>query len=121
MRRFFLIALLFSSIYACKPGIPKTVLPPEEMEKVWFDIHVVEGYASTLPTPDTAKKVASAYFKGVYKKYNIDSASYHKSLDYYYNHPKLMHEMYDRVLERLLKAKERQSKLDLKRSVKPIQ
>lgn len=83
--------------YACKPGIPKTIIQPNKMEKVLFDIHVVDGYIGALQRPDTAKMIASSYYKGVYKKFGIDSASYTKSLNYYYQHPDLLNKIYENL------------------------
>ncbi len=120
MKRFFVIAMVLLLFYACKPGIPKDIIQPSEMEKVLFDIHLVEGYVSNLPTPDTSKKVSAAYYKGVYKKFGIDSALYNKSLNYYYTNPVLMKKMYDNITAKLADTKEKQAKQDVKK-IKPVE
>ncbi len=109
MKRFFVLVLFCSIIYSCKPGIPKNIIQPDQMEKVLFDIHVVDGYMSslTLPTQDTAKFISAPLYKGVYKKFKIDSALYNKSLDYYYQHPDVLKKMYDNITLRLTKEKAR--------------
>lgn len=103
-------------VYACKPGIPKDIIQPEEMEKVLYDIHVVDGYSSTftMATTDSIKKSISPYYKGVYQKYGIDSALYNRSLAYYYKHPQVMKLMYDHITDRLLKAKDKAVKVEEK-------
>ncbi len=111
MKRFFIITIICITFYACKPGVPSSVIQPDKMEKVLFDIHTVDGYLGTLPTMDTAKIVASSYYKGVYKKFDIDSATYTESLKYYYNHPDVLNKIY----ENLMKQFENEKKKDDKR------
>lgn len=120
MKSFFVATLVSILFFACKPGVPSDIIQPEEMEEVLFDMHVVEGYVSGFPTPDTSKKVSAAYFKGVYEKFAIDSALYNKSLNYYYTNPVLMKKMYDNISAKLLAAKEKQVKKDQK-LIKPVQ
>ena len=111
MNRIFAIAFICITFYACKPGVPDNVIQPDKMEKVLFDMHVVEGYLGTMPNPDTAKIVASSYYKGVYKKFDIDSATYTTSLDYYYKHPDVLNKLY----ENLAKQFEQEKKINEKR------
>ncbi|WP_316765661.1 DUF4296 domain-containing protein [Pedobacter frigiditerrae] len=115
MKRFFTLIILCLFIYACKPGVPKDIIQPDKMEKVLIDIHIVDGYLSTLnlPSQDTSKKVAAPLYNGVYKKFEIDSALYNRSLDYYYNHPDVMKKMYDSISVKLTILKEQVTKEDL--------
>jgi len=105
MRNFLLIVVVFFFISGCKPGIPKDIIQPGEMAKVLHDIHIVDGYVSMTPTADSAKKVAAAYYKGIYEKYHIDSAVYNKSLDYYYTEPRIMSDIYKNVTAELTREK----------------
>jgi hypothetical protein len=113
MKRIFSIIFLTALIFSCKPGVPKEVIQPDEMEKVLFDIHIVDGYINANPFPDSAKAIASAYYKGIYKKFDIDSATYTKSLDYYYAHPDVMKVMYEHISDKLAKARDKQSKIEM--------
>jgi hypothetical protein len=88
------------------------------MEKILYDIHIVDGYISTIRNPDSAKKVSAAYYKGVYKKFKVDSVTYTKSMDYYYKHPDLLTEMYDDIKANLQKTKTRLEKVPAKPAVK---
>ncbi|WP_199141107.1 DUF4296 domain-containing protein [Pedobacter sp. ASV12] len=111
MKRFFAVLWVCSGLYACKPGIPKELIQPDKMEKVLFDIHVVDGYISTMsPGADSTKKIASAFYKGIYKKFQIDSALYNQSMNYYYQHPDILKKIYDNVTTQLNKTKEKQLK-----------
>ncbi|MFD0941594.1 DUF4296 domain-containing protein [Pedobacter boryungensis] len=106
MKRFFVILILCALLYACKPGIPKDLIQPDKMEKVLYDIHIVDGYSASFANADSSKKVISSLYKGIYKKYGIDSALYNQSLDYYYKHPDVMKTMYDNISLNLNKEKE---------------
>ncbi|MNK03434.1 hypothetical protein D3C87_212810 [compost metagenome] len=125
MTRFLLLLLSVLSISACKPGIPKDIIQPNEMEKILFDIHLIDGYISSIPTPDSARKVSAPIYKGIFKKYGIDSATHAKSMTYYYNHPDLLAKMYDRISEKIGKAKdgevkkqEKEEKLKAEKAIK---
>lgn len=119
--RFLTVVLLPIVCYSCKPGIPKDIIQPPAMENIIYDIHVVDGYASVaaLPTLDSTKKVIAPVYKGVYKKYGIDSALYAKSMDYYYQHPQLLKEMYERIVAKLSKEKDKAAKTPAAQSFAP--
>lgn len=108
--RFFLTIFCITLLISCKPGLPKDIIQPEEMEKILFDIHAIDGYVSSIPTPDSAKKVTAPIYKGIYKKYGVDSATHAKSMAYYYSHPDLLLKMYDRIGEKMIKAKDAEIK-----------
>jgi len=79
------------------------------MEKVLFDIHMVDGYIGTLQKPDTTKIVASSYYAGVYKKFDIDSAMFEKSKNYYYTRPDLLDNIYKNLMKEFEKEKKKDS------------
>ncbi|WP_343532404.1 DUF4296 domain-containing protein [Pedobacter sp.] len=106
MTRFLFIFFCAVLALGCKPGIPKDIVQPAEMEKILFDIHVVDGYVSSIPTPDSAKKVSAPIYKGIFKKYGIDSAMHAKSMAYYYSRPDLLSKMYERISNKLNKTRE---------------
>ncbi len=110
MTRFLLIVLMAVFLGACKPGVPKDVAQPEVMEKILFDIHVLDGYTSEIPTADSAKKVTSPIYKGIFKRYGTDSAKHAKSMSYYYAHPDLLTKIYDHITKRLQKVKDEEMK-----------
>lgn len=111
MKRFFSIIILCALIYSCRPGIPKEIIQPDKLEKVLFDIHLVDGYIGTLMNKDTAKIVASSYYKGIYKKFGIDSALLSKSMDYYYSHPDVLDGIYGKVATELTNEKNKNDKM----------
>ena len=110
MKRIFAIGLIFSLCFACKPGVPKELIQPDKMEKVLFDIHMVDGYIGAQAKQDTVKIVASSYYNGIYKKFKIDSATYVKSLNYYYNNPVTLAKMYENIIKQLENERKRNDK-----------
>jgi len=105
MKNFIYIAFLFLFIAGCKPGIPSDIIQPDKMVLVLNDIHIADAYITTIPNLDTSKATAASYYQGIYKRYEIDSALYNKSMVYYAQHPKVLDEIYDKVTKGLTKQK----------------
>lgn len=97
----------------CKGGIPDGIIKPDKMEKILFDIHIVDGYLSTIYMPDSAKKVASSYYNGIYKKFETDSTEYRKSLVWYNNNPAELEKMYKNIQIAMAKQKKATEIADL--------
>lgn len=91
--------------FGCKPGIPDDIIKPDKMEKILFDMHIVDGYISTIYVPDSTRKVAAAYYRGIYKKFGTDSAQYNKSLKWYNNNPKELGDIYKNIEKALKQQK----------------
>lgn len=107
-------------LFACKSGVPKDIIQPAQMEKVLFDVHIADGYISSLTLQDTAKIVASSYYNGIYKKFNIDSAAFNKSMNYYYNHIDLLDKMYINIQKSIEIEKAKADKLALEEAKKSL-
>lgn len=99
--------------FGCKPGIPDGIIKPDKMEKILYDMHMVDGYISTIYVVDSAKKVAAAYYKGIYKKFGTDSAQYNKSLLWYNTNPAALEAMYKNIQKSLTKQKKGTALADL--------
>ncbi|GAA3951033.1 hypothetical protein GCM10022246_01880 [Pedobacter ginsengiterrae] len=112
MRRLIWALAATIMLFGCKPKIPKDIIAPDKMQKILYDIHVADGYISTILLPDSSKKVAAAYYKGIYKKFEIDSIQYNKSMDYYYAHPKDLDKIYKNISKTLESQKKTLEKVD---------
>lgn len=116
MKYLFCACMLFVVLAGCESSkMPKDIIPPAQMSAILYDMHLTDGYLSSIPGQDSARKVGAAWYTGVYKKHKVDSARYSKSLDFYYKDPELLKGVYDQVSERLKKAKEVEDKLEEKR------
>ena len=98
--------------FGCKPKVPDGIIDREKMEGILFDIHLVDGYLSSIYVQDSTRKVGAAYYNGIYKKYNTDSIQYRKSLMYYNQNPELLKGMYTAISSKLEKQKTRLKKAD---------
>ena len=105
MKNFLYIAIVFFLLSGCKPGIPKDLIQPEEMAKILHDIHIADSYLGMTMSPDSVKIKAAGYYKGIYKKYDIDSATYTKSMVYYQKEPKILNDIYLKITGTLTKEK----------------
>ena len=112
MKNFLYTITVFFFVSGCKPGIPKDIIQPEEMARVLHDIHIADGYVTSTMRPDSVKILAASYYKGIYKKYNIDSALYTRSMNYYYGDPKALNDIYLKVTGELTKEKNDITKAD---------
>ncbi|MFC3559155.1 DUF4296 domain-containing protein [Pedobacter jamesrossensis] len=112
MRRLISVLTAVIMLCGCKPKIPKDIIEPEKMQKILYDIHVADGYISTILQPDSSKKVAAAYYKGIYEKFGIDSAQYNKSMNYYYANPKDLDKIYKNISKTLESQKKTLEKVD---------
>ncbi len=117
MRKF--LSLIFISLFliSCKSKeIPKEIIQPKQMEKILYDIHIADAYITTIGDSDSAKKVSSAFYRGIYRKFKTDSVQYTRSMNYYYKRPELLTDMYERIKKDLEKTKQKQDTI----SVKPV-
>ncbi|WP_231424159.1 DUF4296 domain-containing protein [Pedobacter sp. Leaf250] len=101
MKRLVWVLVVLFFIAGCKPKAPQGIIESEKMEQILYDIHLVDGYISTIYIQDSARKVGAAYYKGIYKKYDTDSVQYAKSLNYYNNNPDQLQEMYKAISKKL--------------------
>jgi len=112
MKNFIYLVFVFLMASSCKPGIPGDIIQPDEMALVMHDIHLADAYLQTIYVPDSAKKLASSFYGGIYKKFEIDSALYQKSLDYYMVNPRVMNGIYEKVTAELTKEKKVITRID---------
>ncbi len=82
--------------------IPADVLPKEKMAMVITDVHLAEAEADlkTLPDSSSTGKIG---FEKIYEKNQISKAQYDTSLSFYVDHPELLNEVYEIVLNELSK------------------
>jgi hypothetical protein len=97
MKKILWVLLVLIVGVACKNGVPGYIIKPTKMEQVLYDIHIVDAYLSNISSSDSVKKVAAAYYDGIYKKFDIDSVEYTISLNYYYAHPDLLEDIYKKI------------------------
>ena len=96
--------LLFACSGKKTVNIPETVLPQEKMAEVMIDIHLLEATMNLNST--NADKISPGNPTpsfDVLKKNNINKKQYDESFDFYTQHPELLIEVYQSVLNELSK------------------
>ena len=90
-------------IAGCKPGVPKEVIQPDDMEEILYDYFVSQGMAS-IPSAQAKQSedyTRDLYFNSVLLKHGITRAEFDSSLVYYYTRADRFVGIYRNVQERL--------------------
>lgn len=89
-------------VVSCKPGVPRDVIQPDDMEDILYDYYVSQGMA-TIPGP----KIGSddfrrdLYFNAVLKKHGVTRAEFDSSLVFYYTRADYFLKVCKNVQERM--------------------
>ena len=83
-------------------AIPPNVLSREKMAAVLTDIHMAEAEANLRTLPDSSSKETISFQK-IFEKDSISKQQYKESLTFYINHPELLNDVYEEVLNELSK------------------
>jgi len=111
MKKIIFLGVIFACLSGCKSPIPAHIIQPDQMGKLLYDMHMVDAYISTMPNQDSAKKVAASYYKGIYKKFKVDSALYQQSMDFYYDNPEIMSDLYKNIQVKITQTKTKVEKI----------
>ena len=84
---------------ACTTRRPSHVLPPEVLEVILYDYHLVQSMINDLPASERYQK--DLYFDYIYDKHHVTAAEVDSSLVYYARHPKELSEMYVNLSDRV--------------------
>ena len=90
------------AIFACSENPvkkPENLLDEETMENILFDVAVLQAAKANSPEVLQANNIDSKDF--IYRKYKIDSATYHLNNRYYAGDVRKHKHMYKRILARL--------------------
>ncbi len=67
------------------------------------DFQITDAYLNQVPNQDTMKMQAHSRYNYIFKKHDIDSATFSKSLSYYSRRTEEFNKMFDGVLDSLNK------------------
>ena len=102
-----IISILLFTLFACNEEtemIPDNVLSQEKMVSVMVDVQLVEAALIVNQLKgDEAKEAAVNYYDSVMKQHNISREEFDVSFKYYAEHPGLMEQIYDEMLNELSK------------------
>ena len=98
-----LCLLITLFVVGCKVETPEGVLPPEKMENVIYDYHLVQAITTEYMPLNYEKKMHINY---VFEKHGITKEQFDSSLVWYTRYPRRMHRIYasleKRTMEELL-------------------
>lgn len=107
MKNIILSLLLFASLISCNSedksiSIPTTTLSKEKMIGIMLDIHISEATMNMTPiNKNVSEKPVPAI--DVLKKNSISKEQFDESFIFYTQHPLLLNEIYDEVMDSLSK------------------
>ena len=106
--RFYKILFSFIVLFlaACnKDNAPDNLIDKEKFVPLMVDVHMADGYLGAgTQIPDSLSYRGNGLYTAIFKKYNVDSAQFRKSFQYYSYHLNDMNDIYKEVVARL-KAK----------------
>ena len=100
--KFCLVALCFLLGCVKEVEIPKDVMTKNQMISLLIDIHILEAEAGQLAIPkDSSRALFNHFEKDLLAENGVDDSLYYKSLQFYYENPQLMEEIYEAVVDSL--------------------
>jgi hypothetical protein len=103
-RLILLLTVLIFAISCSDIQHPQEVLNPEKLSAVLKDVHLTEAYFNTLPSEDSIKKIAPAYYAQLFKKHQISYQQFEQSLKFYTQKPVLLDSIYSQINAELRKS-----------------
>ncbi len=103
--KIFLLSLVIF-IYGCQDRtvlIPADILTKEEITPLLADLHVAQASLTIFEYTDTVKFTLRDYQEEILKKRNIPLNKFEASMKFYTNHPELLKEIYEEVVNELSK------------------
>lgn len=97
-----LLFVIISSIFiiSCSKSSSNNVLAEKEMSALLLEVHLTDGYLSSL-SKDSAEKVLPVLYDQIFKKFSIDSTSFATNIAYYMGDPTLVEKVYGDVHKKL--------------------
>jgi hypothetical protein len=96
MTRVFTVLMGLIFLISCQNQTPKGILSKEKMAALMVDVHLLDGYLTTLPI-DSATRYIHSYYQGVFRNHKIDSIQFEQNLRYYAEHPQDLDKVYEMI------------------------
>lgn len=94
----FLPLLLSLLVISCEVEMPEDVIPPDRMEALLYDYHLVQSMSSEYNSADYKEKL---YFDYVFKKHGVSEERFESSMEWYNRYPKHLQKIYASLEERI--------------------
>lgn len=84
MKKLSALFCVFIFLISCKQDeTPKGIIDKDKMTGILVDMHISDSYLNQISNADTMQMQAKRRYNYIFKKYNIDSLKFSKSLNYY--------------------------------------
>lgn len=93
MRRLIYIFSLFTTmlVVSCEVERPDDVIPPDKMEALLYDYHLVQAMSSEYASAEYKEKLM---FDHVFKKHKVTKEHFERSMEWYTRYPKHLKKIY---------------------------
>ncbi len=126
MNKLLIIVCAFFLLSCNRDDASKGIINKDQMVNVLFDMGVTDAYLNQIYKPDSLMRQAHTRYNYVFKKNNIDSAKFTKSLKYYSLRTTELDEIFNLVIDSLnrivkadsIKAAKKIIKIKRKRKIK---
>ena len=107
--RILLLLICFLSLFSCSSGenVPDSILPPEKIEAVLWDILRADELAGQLKLTDTSKPLLQLHtelYEKIFRLHKISREEFNKSVLFYQSRPDLFKPILDSLYKRSDKA-----------------
>src|SRR5690606_16985440 len=93
MRLITIVLVILAFCGACSDKVPEDVVPQAQMEAILLDMHLADGQLASMMA-DSARVYRDAYYKAIFDRYAIDSATFERSIEFYSTRPGTMKTLY---------------------------
>lgn len=100
------ILTIFTSCYHVNESeiiVPDVLLSESQLVEILTEVQIVESGLGISKNRNKSDKLKPEYYSKILQQYGISVQQLKENLDYYQNYPKVLEEIYDRVLANLSK------------------
>ena len=106
----FVVVVMGLSSCSKRSSRPEGILSRQDMVKVLSEVYITEEKVKRLGVArDSSMKVFSDMRVMIFEKYAVSDSAFKRSLDYYWNRPEEMEEIYTALIDTLNLREQRQS------------
>jgi hypothetical protein len=121
MKGFYSSILCLLFLVSCSDkNHPKDLIEEQKMINIMSELHIVDGYMSSLTYTDSIRINGKNFYNTVYKNNGISKSQYENSLKFYSMDPVKLDSMYSDV-QKILAAKEKTINKNSKKTTELIE
>ena len=102
MKKLSALFCVFIFLISCKQDeTPIGIIEKDKMTGILVDMHISDSYLNQISNADTMQMQAKSRYNYIFKKHNIDSLKFSKSLNYYSLKANELDAIYKNVIDSL--------------------